>query len=302
MTPSQRSVLFVPGANAKALSKAPSLNADAIIIDLEDAVSPAQKQMARTATLITITQPKWQAGKKAVRVNALHSQWGNGDVLAFAPEMLDALVIPKVESAAMLRDVRRLMAKARLVPGRPAPALWAMIETPRGILNLEDIAANATELGLNCLIIGTNDLAKALRCDGVSNNREALAAHLSRVVLIARQYGLTALDGVYNAFDDAPGFAREAKQGRRFGFDGKSLIHPSQIDAANQVFGPSAAQISRAKAIVRAFALKKNAGKGVINLDGEMIERLHWHSAQTLLDSLPAKGAKPAPRARKKTS
>lgn len=300
MAPLYRSALFVPGANAKALAKAPGLNADAIIIDLEDAIAPVDKDSARAAALKSLQPTTWRARHRAVRVNDLQSPWGIGDVLAFAPAALDAIVIPKLESTAQLRDVRNTMAKARTIPGHAAPALWAMIETPRGILNLEDIAANAAELGLSALIIGTNDLAKELCCDGVSNNREALTAHLARLIVVARSFGLVALDGVYNAFDDDKGFAQEARQGHRFGFHGKSLIHPNQIEAANVIFGPSAAQISHARAIVRAFGLKKNAGKGVLNLNGEMVERLHLHSAKTLLDSLPLKEAKPAPRARKK--
>ncbi len=293
MVTRKRSALFVPASNAKALAKAAMLGADAIILDLEDAVSPSEKETARAAALRALGAGDWTAPLRAVRINALSSPWGEGDVLALASERLDALVIPKVESATMLRQVRQVMTRAVLVPGRSRPALWAMVETPRGILNVREIATSANELGLSTLIVGTNDLAKELRCDGLGQNREALLNHLSRLVLVARSYGLDVLDGVYNAFDDLDGFTREAEQGRRLGFDGKTLIHPAQIVPANTIFGPNQIEIKHAKAIVRAFGLKKNLGKGVINMGGQMIERLHLQEAQVLLDSIPARAAKP---------
>ncbi len=301
MRTKKRSVLFVPATNVKALAKAPTLAADAVIIDLEDAVSPIEKESARAAALRALALPKWKAPLRAVRINALDSPWGESDVLALAPARLDALVIPKAQNTTMLRQIRRLMARSATVPGRPSPALWAMVETPNGVLNMEDMAANAAELGLSTFIAGTNDLAKELKCDGRGQNREALMAHLSRLVLTARAFGLDVLDGVYNAFDDMAGFTHEAKQGRRLGFDGKSLIHPAQIDTANIVFGPGDEEIKQAKAIIRAFGLKKNADKGAINMEGEMVERLHLQEAQVLLDSLPSRTAKPrTPKEKKK--
>jgi len=294
MAISLRSILFVPAANPKALAKAPGLNADGIILDLEDAVAAAEKDEARAAALRALRLAGWKTPLRAVRINALQSGWAEADLLSLAPTGVDVLVIPKVESAAMLQKARAIMARAALVPGRPLPRLWAMVETPRGILNIKDIAACAAETGLTTLIAGTNDLAKYLSCDGLANDREALRLHLSAIVLAARSYNLMVLDGVYNAFGDEAGFAREAKQGKRFGFDGKTLIYPAQIEPANVIFGPSEDAIKHAKAIVRAFKLKKNAGKGVINLNGEMVERLHLHDAQALLDSLPVLSAKPS--------
>ncbi|PHS24582.1 MAG: CoA ester lyase [Robiginitomaculum sp.] len=294
MAISLRSVLFVPTANPKALARAPGLNADAVILDLEDAVSASEKDEARASALRALRLERWKAPLRAVRINALNTGWAEADLLAFAPAEVDVLVIPKVENAAMLQNARAIMARAALVPGRPLPALWAMVETPRGVLNLKDIAASAARTGLTTLIAGTNDLAKGLGCDGLKNDREALISHLSAIVLAARGYGLMALDGVYNAFGNEKGFAREARQGKQFGYNGKTLIHPSQIEPANVIFGPSEAVIKRAKAIIRAFKLKNNAGKGVISLDGEMVERLHLHDAQALLDSLPVLSAKPS--------
>lgn len=302
MAPFFRSVLFVPASNAKAVAKAPDLCADAIIFDLEDAVAPTEKDAARAAALRALRAPALKTPFRAVRINTLKSGWGENDILALTPEAVDALVIPKVESAAMVRHVRAVMARARLAPGKAAPALWAMVETPRGVLNLKNIAMGAAETGLTTLIAGTNDLAKGLGCDGISEQRQALHAHLSAIVLMARSAGLVALDGVYNAYADSDGFAHEARQGRRFGFDGKTLIHPAQIEPANRIFGPDEKAIKRAKAIVRAFALKKNAGKGVIALHGEMVERLHLREAQALLDSMPVLSAKPSSPKRKKTS
>ncbi len=299
MTPHLRSVLYVPASNAKALAKINTIDADAIIIDLEDAVAAPQKESARAAALRVLRTPSCKVPFRAVRVNALSTSWGEADLLALAPEAIDALVIPKVESAEHLRQVRRVMGRSARVPGRPAPALWAMVETPRCVLNLEDIAVGAKEVGLTTLVAGTNDLAKDLGCDGLSESRQALWSHLSTLVLVARVYGLTALDGVFNAFADKDGFEREALQGRRFGFDGKTLIHPAQLGPAKRIFGPDEAAIKRARSIVRAFNQKNNAGKGVISLNGEMVEILHWHEAQRLLDSLPVKSAQPSSRAKR---
>ncbi len=284
MSPICRSALFIPAANARAMAKAPTLAADMIILDLEDAVAPQQKEKARAGALAALRQTSWQSPCRAVRINGLDTPWGAGDVRALGTENIDALIIPKVQSA---DDVKRVHDRLIGAGAKTMPALWAMIETPAGVLALGDITTNAQPCGLRGLIAGTNDLALGLHCDGLANNRQALIGHLSQIVLHARAAGLMALDGVYNAFDDAAGFAAQVKQGRQLGFDGKTLIHPAQIETAARAFGPTNDEIKRARAIVRAFGLKKNAGLGAISLGGEMIERLHLHEAQNLLASLP---------------
>jgi len=300
-----RSALFVPAGNARAMAKTVTLDTDAIIVDLEDSVAPPNKERARAAALKAMLKAPWKTPLRAVRINALTTPWGEADVLALAPSGADALVVPKVESAADLRQVRALVHRAVGFAAAPQPRLWAMVETPRGVLQLEKITACAAEVGLDTLVFGTNDLAAALHCDAGADHREALLAHLCRLVLVARAYGLRALDGVYNAFEDDEGFAAQARQGKALGFDGKTLIHPAQIAAANAIFGPGDEQIRQARAIVRAFALKKNAGKGVLCVNGQMVERLHLHAAQALLDSLPASAAQPRRRkgsAKRKTA
>ena len=291
-----RSALFVPADKPRALAKAAGLEADAVILDLEDAVAPPHKDAARAAALKALRQGPWTAPVRAVRINALSSAWGGNDVLALAASGPDALVIPKVESAADVHNVRAQIRRALGHAALPGPHLWAMVETPQGILKLEEIAASAAAAGLTTLVFGANDLATALHCDPLAAHRQALLAHLSRLVLVARSFGLRVLDGVYNAFEDAEGFAAEARQGKTLGFDGKTLIHPAQIAAANAIFGPTDEQIKQARVIVRAFALKKNAGKGAINLNGQMVERLHLENAKALLDSLPAGLAQPRQR------
>ncbi len=296
MTGFLRSALFVPADKPRAMAKAAMLDADAVIIDLEDSVAPQHKEAARAAALKALMQEPWKTPLRAVRINALQSAWGTADVLALAPYEADALVIPKVECASDLHQLRVQMRRAAGFAAGAEPQLWAMVETPRGILNLEEIAASAAATGLTTLVFGANDLAAALHCDALAAHRQALLSHLSHVVLAGRSFGLRVLDGVYNAFEDADGFKAEAHQGKALGFDGKTLIHPAQIAAANAIFGPDEQQIKQARAIVRAFALKKNAGKGAISVNGQMVERLHLRRAKALLDSLPASLAKPRQR------
>ncbi len=292
-----RSVLFVPSSNQKAMAKANGLSADGLILDLEDALAPEQKDMGRAAVIGFLRQlrgasktappkpasPEQSTPKRIfVRINAAPAALQLADIRAIASEGASAIVVPKVES---LDDVQRVYGYLQsALAGRkiPMPRLMAMIETPMGILQLPEIAKGAKGVGLTHLIAGTNDLALALRCDG-GGARAGLIPSLAQIVLVARAYDLVCLDGVYNDFSDAAGFHAEALQGKALGFDGKTLIHPAQIAPANAAFGPSAAQIKQANAIVLAYSYKKNAGKGAININGQMVERLHLAAAQELL-------------------
>jgi citrate lyase subunit beta/citryl-CoA lyase len=277
-----RSVLFVPAVNTKAMTKAPSLAADAIIIDLEDALAPEQKDQGRAAAISFLRQNQQLQTPIAVRINTEPAAIQMADIMAISGEGVSALVIPKVESVQELQQVESQMQKALRLYRQPKPALWAMIETPLGILNLSSIAEAGRAFGLNCLIAGTNDLATQLQCP-IDTARAALQSHLAQIVLIGRAFGLSVFDGVYNDFSDEFGFLKQAEQGRNLGFDGKTLIHPAQIEPANAVFGASLEEIKQATAIVRAFGYKKNAGKGAINIGGQMVERLHLTAAKKLL-------------------
>ncbi|MCF6292539.1 MAG: CoA ester lyase [Robiginitomaculum sp.] len=277
-----RSVLFVPAANSKAMAKAPTLGADAIIIDLEDALAPEQKDQGRAAAISFLRRNRQLQTPVAVRINAEPATTQMADIMAISGENVSALVIPKVESAQDLQQVDKIMQKALHQYQPRKPALWAMIETPLGILNLSSIAQAGKALGLNCLIAGTNDLSVQLQCS-VDNQRAALQSHLAQIVLVGRAFALPVFDGVYNDFSDELGFIEQAKQGKNLGFDGKTLIHPAQIAPANTVFGASLQEIKQATAIVRAFGYKKNTGKGAINIGGQMVERLHLAAAEKLL-------------------
>ncbi|CAH1650426.1 (3S)-malyl-CoA thioesterase [Hyphomicrobiales bacterium] len=277
-------VLYMPASNRRAIEKARSLNADAIILDLEDAVAPAMKAEARGAMRDALDPAGPLAGLRVVlRINGLDTDFGADDVaaLAYAPRWPDAVLIPKVSSPDHLARVGAAMRRA----GAPGDlALWAMIETPAALLNLRDIVTAARETGLACLVVGANDIAKETRMR-VSPGRATLVPLLTSIVVAARAHGLAVLDAVYNAIGDAEGFAAECAQGRDLGFDGKTVIHPSQIAAAKAAFAPSADEIAEAEAIVAAFALPENASAGAISLDGRMVERLHLAIAEQILTS-----------------
>lgn len=269
-----RSALFVPASNARAIQKAAGLGADMLILDLEDAVGPSEKEAAREAVETALSAWKGSGAVRAVRINALDTEWGGGDVAVAA--RADAVVLPKVEQVGDLHEARSsLNAHGSSIP------IWAMIETPKSILSIASISA-ATGTGLTGLIAGTNDLCKDLHCRP-DRERMALVPHLAQVVCAARAHGLYALDGVYNHFLDPKGFRAEAEQGHTLGFDGKSLIHPNQVDLAHFYFGPTPAELEYAAKVVAAFASPENAGKGVISLNGDMIERLHLEAARSLL-------------------
>ena len=266
-----RSVLYLPASNARAIEKARSLACDVAILDLEDAVAPEAKVEARAAAVAAVRAGGF-GPRLGVRINALDTEWGSDDLDALADANFDLLVVPKVEDAEALSGLAN-----RLPQGT---ALWAMIETPRALFSLNDIAASGGSL--EALMLGTNDLATMLRT-GPSPDREPLKPWLAQMVATARAHGLLAIDGVFNRFTDTEGFAAECAQGRLYGFDGKSLIHPSQIEGANAAFAPTEAEIVQARAIVAAFNAPDAAGRGAIQIDGQMVERLHLASAEQIL-------------------
>jgi citrate lyase beta subunit len=270
-----RSVLFVPANNARALERAKTLQVDALIFDLEDAVGPEQKTESLGQLKAVLEVGGFTAPVLAVRINIDDCAGIIESLTVFIQtNLIKAIVIPKV------RKADDLTAIARLCPeGTP---LWAMIETALGVVNLKEISAVAEIFPLQALILGPNDLRAELRVSPQADRAE-LNHIMSSVVLHARAHGLVALDGVYNAFRDEEGFARECRQGRILGFDGKTLIHPSQIVACEAAFAPSEVELDWAQRVVAAFALPENAKLGVVSMDGEMIERLHLSRAQALL-------------------
>lgn len=265
-----RSVLFLPADNERAVEKARGLDCDLAVLDLEDAVAPDRKAEARMAAVEALKTHAF-----AVRINGLDTPWGADDLAALAGTGVGIVVAPKVESAT------HVIALAERLP--KGARLWAMIETPRALRALNAVAASGGPL--TALMLGVNDLAKALGT-GPSPDREPLKPHLAAVVAAARAHGLKVIDGVFNRFKDAEGFAAEAAQARLYGFDGKSLIHPSQIAPCHAAFAPTEAQIAFARAIVAAFTAPEAADKGAIRVEGEMVERLHLEQAQALLAGL----------------
>jgi citrate lyase subunit beta/citryl-CoA lyase len=287
----RRSVLYMPGSNARAIAKAKTLPCDGIVIDLEDAVAPDAKQAARAQVADTIKAGGFGAREVVVRVNGIDTPWIADDLAAMAAAKPDAVLVPKISGPDQLEQIgQRLldMHADRHI------RLWAMIETPLAIFNIRDIAAAArdSETRLSALVVGTNDLAKESSARIVSG-RAPMLAWLSMCVLATHAYGVTVLDGVYNDLADAEGFAAECVQARDLGFDGKTLIHPSQIEACNAAFSPSAAEIAEARSIIAAFAQPENQDKGVIQIGGRMVERMHADIAQrtvTVAEAIAARG------------
>ncbi len=274
----RRSVLYMPGSNARALEKAKSLAADSVILDLEDAVAPDAKENARRQVCDAVKAGGYGHRELVIRINALDTPWGAADLAAAAAAAPDAVLLPKPGAGADIIRASEALAKA----GAPDKTrLWAMIETPLAILNVAEIAAASRRPGarLTCFVLGLNDLVKETRADLSVNRRPALY-WLSATVTAARAYGLDVLDGVYNNFKDADGFKRECVLGRRLGFDGKTLIHPDQVAMANEVFAPPEAEVAFARKIIAAFALPENKGKGVITVEGRMVELLHAETAR----------------------
>jgi citrate lyase subunit beta / citryl-CoA lyase len=270
MTRPRRSALYMPGSNTRALEKSRTLPADVLILDLEDAVAPDAKEAARTQVCDAVKSKTFGKREVVVRINALSTPWGNADLAATAAAGPDAILVPKVSGPQDLQEVERRSSNG-------STSLWAMVETPSAILNIANLAGAGGRLC--CLVMGTNDLIKELR--GVhTQDRRNLAAALGLSVLAARAHGLAIIDGVYNDIQNADGFADACMQGKSFGFDGKTLIHPSQIAPCNAIFAPSADEVESARKIIAAFGLPENRGKGAIKLDGRMVELLHAESAR----------------------
>lgn len=267
----RRSVLYMPGSNARALEKARGLPADALILDLEDAVAPDAKDLARGQVCAAV---RAGFGKREViiRVNGLSTPWGAADLEAAVAAAPDAILVPKISTAADINAVTE-----RMVAAPEKTAIWAMIETPLSILNLKEIAGAGGRLA--CFVMGTNDLIKEF--GGLhTQDRMNLATPLSLAVAAARAFGLIVIDGVYNDIQNEAGFATICEQGRAFGFDGKTLIHPSQVPACNAAFAPSEKEIEDARKVIAAFELPENQGKGAIKVDGRMVELLHAEIAR----------------------
>ncbi|MSQ19747.1 MAG: CoA ester lyase [Betaproteobacteria bacterium] len=270
----RRSALYMPGSNARALDKARSLPADVLIFDLEDAVAPSAKSVARESVREATAAGGYGRRELLVRINGLDSDWGQPDIEAMAAADIDGIVIPKVENAAQIQAVAERLRRAGATGALP---LWCMIETPRGVLSVEDIADASPQVA--GLIMGTSDLSKELNATPDST-RWPLATSLGLCLLAAKAYGKIILDGVYLDLDDEPGFAAQCVQGRAFGFDGKTLIHPKTIDQANAVFGPTADEIAWARRVIATHAAAAQAGLGVVVVDGKLIENLHVAAAQ----------------------
>lgn len=264
----RRSCLYVPGDKPRAIEKARGLGVDVVMIDLEDAVAPEGKEAARAAVAAAVEARGFGGAELVVRVNGADSEWGEEDLGMVHAVRPDAVLVPKPERAADLSIWRD--------PGMP---VWAMVETPRAVLQIAELAAAE---GLAALIVGTNDLAKEMRA-AMTPGREAFLAALSMTVTAARANGLAAIDGVFNDLGDDEGFEAECAQGRALGFDGKTLIHPRQVGPCNRTFAPGEAELARARAIVAAFEDPANSGKGVLRVAGGMVERLHLEEARRLL-------------------
>jgi len=278
----RRSVLYMPGSNVRAMEKARELPADALILDLEDAVAPESKELARSQVCEAVKAKGFGRREVVVRINALSTTWGEADLAAAADAKPDAILVPKVSGRKELLQV-----EARL-QSVPDVAIWAMIETPLAIFHLAEIASAGGRLA--CFVMGTNDLIKEFR-GSHTPDRQNLAAPLSLSVAAARAFGLAVIDGVYNDINNSDGFYATCVQASAFGFDGKTLIHPSQIGPCNAVFAPARDEVEAARKIIAAFEKPENRGKGAIALDGRMVELLHAEIARrtvALADAIAA--------------
>jgi citrate lyase subunit beta/citryl-CoA lyase len=271
-----RSVLYMPSSNARALEKAKSLPADAIIFDLEDAVAPDAKEAAREQACAAASSGDYGNRTLTIRCNGLDTPWGEADLKAAAAARPDAVVIPKVSGPDHLAQVAAVVG--------PQTRIWAMVETPAAIFAVREIAAHPQ---VDVLVMGTNDLAKELRAALVPG-RAPLLPHLATALLAAREAGIVVLDGVYNDVKDLEGFEAECVQGAQLGFDGKTLVHPTQVEVANRVWAPSQEEVEHARRVIEAFDEAQREGKGVVTVDGRMIENLHVDNARRTLATAEA--------------
>jgi citrate lyase subunit beta/citryl-CoA lyase len=288
----RRSVLYMPGINQRALDKARTIPADSLILDLEDSVAPEAKEEARTQVCAAVKAGGYGQRELVIRVNALETPWGAGDLRTAATAGADAVLIPKVVRPGDVVSASKVLRSAGAPEGLQ---IWAMMETPASIIQAREIASVAGEREVNftCLVMGTNDLLKESRAHA-SGGRFAVVPWLSMTMVAARAYGLDVIDGVYNDFRDEAGLKAECEQGRTLGMDGKTLIHPAQVALTNAVFSPSPDEVDWARRIIAAFDLPENSSRGVITIDGRMVERLHLTMAErtvTIAEAIAAREA-----------
>jgi citrate lyase subunit beta/citryl-CoA lyase len=276
----RRSVLYMPAANDRAIEKAQTIPADGIIFDLEDAVAPDAKPEARAKAVAAVQSGNYGSRELMIRCNGLDTEWGSHDVMAAAEARPSAVVIPKVDSVGYVDRVAAFLDAA----GASEVMIWPMIETPTAIFNVRTIADHPR---VAVMVMGTNDLAKELRAPLVPG-RHPLVAHLATALLAAREAGKVILDGVYNDVKNPEGFEAECRQGMEMGFDGKTLIHPSQVEPANTIWAPSADEVDHAERVIAAFDAAVAEGKGVVTVDGRMIENLHVENARRVLATAAA--------------
>ena len=273
----RRSMLYMPGSNARALDKGRTLACDSLIMDLEDAVAPDAKEQARDQIVAALSEGGYGQREILVRTNGLDTPWGYQDIVAAATSGAHGILLPKVEGPTTIHQVERIMESA----GAPAEqTIWCMMETPLGILNAQDIGAASPRVG--GFVMGTSDLAKDLHA-AHTRERVPLQTSLTHCLLVARAYDLAIVDGVHLDLDDDDGFAYSCAQGRDMGFDGKTLIHPKTIAKANEVFGPSEDDVAWSKKIIEAFEAAQAEGKGVVVVDGKLVENLHVAEAKRLV-------------------
>lgn len=278
----RRSALYLPASNARAIEKARALPCDVVILDLEDSVAPDAKLAARALAAEAVRMAGFGGRELVIRVNGLDTPWGAADLAAAADARPDGVLVPKVASPADLAAYRQAL-------GGQTP-LWAMIETCRAVFALDVLGEASRAEGVACWVIGTNDLVKEMRCRPGADRGPLLPA-LAMSVMAARGHGLAILDGVYNDIPDLAGLARECAQGADLGFDGKSLIHPTHLETANRAFSPEPEAVAWARTVAQAFDSPENAGKGVLKVEGRMVERLHLAEARRLIATAQAIGA-----------
>ena len=277
-----RSALYMPGSNERALEKAKTLSADLFIFDFEDAVSPENKQKARNLVANVLTNKKADYGEKKVitRVNSIESEWGRLDLEALKNSKTDGILFPKVNEVEDVKKIKKEISSKNI---SEQTEIWIMVETPKCVINLQSILKEFN--GLCGIVVGTNDLAKELGLPK-QENRFGLIHSLSKTILVAKAFGVFCLDGVFNRIGDDIGLSEELIEGKRLGYDGKTLIHPSQIEKTNQIFLPSDQEVQLAEKYIDAFTKSENEGKGVITVDGVLVEELHVQQARATLEKI----------------